>query len=181
MPESSLLNLLRKRRSIRKFTSQPIDRNDLDVLLEAAVRAPTSRGLNPWEFIVVDDQVTLEALAQSKQHGSNFLSSAPLAIVIAADTSKSDAWTEDCSIAAIIIQLVAEELGLGSCWAQIRMRPHSEDVSAESYIKKLLELPEHFSVECVVGIGHPDEKKDGHSKESLPYSQVHYSNTSSKS
>lgn len=174
MSESPLLNLLRRRRSIRKFTDQPVDRKDVDALIEAAVRAPTSRGLNPWEFIVIDDKETIEKLALAKQHGSHFLGGAPLAIVVAADTTKSDAWTEDCSIAAIIIQLVAEELKLGSCWVQIRMRPHNDEMSAETYIKGLMGLPDHFSVECVVGIGHPDENKEGHSKESLPYSQVHH-------
>ena len=173
MMDTSLLKILRKRRSIRKFTDQPVAPDHVEALVEAAVRAPTSRGFNPWEFIVVDDPQLLKSLGCAKQHGSSFIGSATLAFVIAADTTKSDAWTEDCSIAAIIIQLVAEELGLGSCWAQIRMRPHNKKVSAESYIKQLLQLPEHFAVECVIGIGHPDEEKDGHPKESLPFTQVH--------
>lgn len=168
-----LLELLRKRRSIRKFSDCPIETDKVDALIEAAVRAPTSRGLNPWEFIVVDDPELLRRLGAAKQHGSAFLAGAPLAIVVAADTSKSDVWTEDCSIAAIIVQLVAEELGLGSCWAQIRRRPHNETLEADAYIKELLGLPEHFSVECVVGIGYPAEQKDGHDYESLPFGQVH--------
>ena len=173
MMNSPLLNLLRKRRSIRKFTAQPVPPDKVEALIEAAVRAPTSRGLNPWEFIVVDDRELLRELAHAKQHGSQFLDGAPLAIVLAADTTKSDVWTEDCSIAAIIIQLVAEELGLGSCWVQIRMRPHNKKLSAEAFVKQRLSLPEHFSVECIIGVGYPDEIKEGHKHDDLPFAQVH--------
>lgn len=168
-----VLNLLRKRRSIRKFKKLPVEQNKVNLLVEAAVRTPTSRGFNPWEFIVVDDPDLLGKLALAKQHGSAFLDGAPLAIIVAADTTKSDAWTEDCSIAAFTIQLAAEELGLGSCWAQIRMRSHDATTTADDFLKGLLQLPPSFSVECIVGIGYADEEKEGHSRESLPYDQVH--------
>lgn len=168
-----LLNLLRKRRSIRKYKKQPVEENKVNTLVEAAVRTPTSRGFNPWEFIVVDDPALLSKLGEAKQHGSAFLSGAPLAIIVAAETTKSDVWTEDCSIAAFTIQLAAEELGLGSCWAQIRMRPHNESKSAEVYVKELLGLPPSYSIECIIGVGYPDEEKEGHSKENLPFNQVH--------
>lgn len=154
-----MIELLRKRRSIRKFTADKITPETRQVLVEAALRSPSSRGGNPWEFILVDDPGLLGQLAQAKQHGSQFLKGAPLAIVVCADSTKSDVWVEDCSIAAIIIQLTAQSLGLGSCWAQIRNRQHDTDITAESYIRKLLDLPEQLKVECVVGIGYPDEKK----------------------
>lgn len=154
-----MIELLRKRRSIRKFTADKISPEARQILIEAALRAPSSRGINPWEFIVVDDPELLRKLAQAKQHGSEFVKNAPLAIVVCADSAQSDVWVEDCSIAAIIIQLTALSLGLGSCWAQIRKRPHNKDVTAERYIQELLGLPEQMKVECVLGIGHPDEKK----------------------
>ncbi len=171
--ESVLLELLRKRRSIRKFISQPIEDEKVDALIEAAVRTPTSRGRNPWEFIVVTDTQCIKQISLAKKHGSAFLANAPLAIVIAADTEKSDVWTEDCSIAAFTIQLAAEELGLGSCWAQIRLRPHNKTISAEDFLKELLGLPESFAVECVIGLGYPGEEMSGHSFADLPFNQVH--------
>lgn len=171
--ELHLLNILRKRRSIRKFKDLPVEKSQVDALIEVAVRSPTSRGFNPWEFIIVEDKVLLEKLGAAKQHGSAFLSGAPLAIVVAADTSKSDAWTEDCSIAAFAIQLAAEEMGLGSCWVQIRMRPHDDKLTSNDFIKELLNLPPSFAVECVIGIGWPDEEKAGHPLGSLPFDQVH--------
>ena len=170
---SAVLDLLRKRRSIRQFLPHSVERDKIEALIEAAVRTPTSRGRNPWEFIVVNDQKLLEKLGNAKQHGSAFLADTPLAIVVAADTDKSDVWTEDCSIAAIVIQLTAEELGLGSCWVQVRLRPHDATSSAESYVKELLGLPDTHAVECIVGIGYPAEVKAGHPPENLPFGHVH--------
>ena len=152
-----MIELLRKRRSTRKFTSEKVSAEAVETLMEAALRAPASRSINPWEFVVVDDPELLQKLSRSKQHGSEFLSGAPLAIVVCADETKSDVWVEDCSIAAILIQCTAVSLGLGSCWAQIRNRKHDARQNAEAYIQELLGLPQGIKVECVIGIGHPAE------------------------
>ncbi len=169
-----MLEIMRNRRSVRLYQSRPVEKAQVDVLLEAVLRSPSSRGYNPWEFIVVSDRQLLEKLSFAKAQGSAFLARAPLAIVIMADTGKSDVWIEDCSIAATILQLTAEHLGLGSCWAQIRNRPHNASMSAEAYLKKLFGLPEPFAVECVIGIGHPAEKKVPHPAESLDDAKVHF-------
>jgi len=154
-----MIELLRTRRSIRKFTPERVAPELVETLMEAVLRSPSSRGINPWEFILVDDPGILLGLSRAKQHGSEFLKDAPLAVVVCADTSKSDVCIEDCSIAAIIIQLTAVSLGLGSCWAQIRNRAHDRQRSAEAYISELLGLPESLMVEAVIGIGHPAERK----------------------
>ena len=154
-----MIELLRIRRSIRKFTPDKVTPEVVETLVEAALRAPSSRGINPWEFILVDDPDLLLKLSAAKQHGAEFLKGAPLAIVVCADSSKSDVWVEDCSIAAIIIQLTAVSLGLGSCWAQIRNRQHDGEQTAENYVQELLGLPEQIRVEAILGIGHPAERK----------------------
>lgn len=169
-----MIELLRRRRSIRNFTAAKIEPEAVETLIEAALRAPSSRGINPWQFILVDDCETIHKLAEAKQHGSEFLKHAPLAIVVCADSSKSDVWIEDCSIAAIIIQLTAVSLGLGSCWAQIRERRHDQEVTAETYIRNLLGLPEHLKVECVLGIGHPAEEKQPVPAGSLQRDKIKY-------
>jgi len=172
--EASMIELLRKRRSIRKFTADKVSPEARQTLIEAALRSPSSRGVNPWEFIVVDDPELLRQLARAKQHGSEFLKNAPLAIVVCADSTRSDVWVEDCSIAAIIIQLAALSVGLGSCWAQIRSRRHDHDITAERYIQELLALPEQMRVECILGIGHPDEKKQPVPAGKLQHDKVKY-------
>jgi len=154
-----MIELLRTRRSIRRFTPERVDQACIDSITEAALRAPSSRSIDPWEFILVDDPGILRSLSTAKQHGSEFLKGAPLGIVVCADSTKSDVWIEDCSIAAIIIQLTAHSLGLGSCWAQIRSRGHDDQTTAEAYVQELLGLPEHIRVESIIGIGHPDERK----------------------
>ncbi len=154
-----MIDLLRKRRSIRKFTPEKVSDETREALVETALRAPSSRGINPWEFVLVDDPALLGKLAEAKQHGSEFLKGAPLAVVVCADSNKTDVWVEDCSIAAILIQFTALTLGLGSCWAQIRNRTHDGKTSAEAYLKELLGMPEQIRVECIIGIGHPAEQK----------------------
>lgn len=167
-----MIDLLRKRRSIRKFTSEKIAPELVEKLVEAALRSPSSRGINPWEFVLVDDPAIMVKLSKAKQHGSEFLGNASLGIVVCADSTKSDVWIEDCSIAAIIVQLEACSLGLGSCWSQIRNRPHDNHKSAESYVQDLLGIPEQFKVEAIVGIGHPAEQKSPVSADSLQRDKI---------
>jgi len=169
-----MIDLLRGRRSIRKYTSRPVDRPTLDLLLEAALRAPSSRNNKPWKFIVVDNPELLATLSTAKTHGSAFLRQAPLGIVVCADSARSDVWIEDCAIAALLIQMEAQSLGLGSCWIQIRNRPHSESVTAESFIQGQLGLPEQIKVASIISIGYPDEIKTPVPAEKLDYQDVSY-------
>jgi nitroreductase len=168
------LNLLQQRRSIRIYDSRFVEEEKLELLLEAALRAPSSRGRNPWEFIVVQDSELLQQLGKAKQHGSAFLASAPLAIVIVADPAKCDVWIEDVSIAAILIQLAATSLGLGSCWTQIRLRQHDiTGRSANDYLAALLHLPDGYLVGSIIGIGYPGESKTGHVRDDLGWTKLH--------
>ena len=123
---------------------------------------------------MVDDPELIRQLATAKQQGTQFLENAPLAIIVCADSTKSDVWVEDCSIAAIIIQLTALSLGLGSCWAQIRNRQHDQNITAEEYIRELFGLPEQMKVECVLGIGYPGETKLPVPEGNLQHDKVKY-------
>jgi len=167
------MSLIRKRRSIRKFLDKPVEKEKLDLLVEAGMRGPSSRGINPWHFVVVSDREMLGRLSQAREHGSAFLRNASVAIVVCADASKSDVWVEDASIAAIMIHLAAVSLDLGSCWIQIRERMHDAQKTAEMYVGEVLGLPLQLKVESMLGMGYPDEKKSPHPKESLAYTQVH--------
>lgn len=169
-----LLDLLRERRSIRQFTDQPVEDVKVEALVEAALRSPSSRSLNPWEFVVVSDPDILAKLAQSKPHGASFIKNAPLAIVVCADPAKCDVWVEDCSIAALLLHLEAADLGLGSCWVQIRLREHDETQSAEQYVKELLNIPGEHVVEAIVAVGYAKETKAGHPDSSLLRDRIHY-------
>jgi nitroreductase len=168
-----MIDILRNRRSVRKFQDKPVEAEKVELLTEALVRSPSSRSINPWEFIVADDRETISALSRCKPHGAGFLATAPLAIVIVGDTSRSDTCVEDCSIAAITLQYAAESADLKSCWCQVRLRGYDAGKNAEDYVRTLMEIPGRFLVECIIGIGYPGEGKEGHSKESLDWGKIH--------
>jgi len=174
------LSLLEKRRSIRKFQDKPIEKEKIDRLVEAALRSPSSRGFYPWQFVVITDTDTVETLSKSKDHGSAFLKGAPACIVVCADPEKSDVWVEDASIAAIVLHLAATDLGLGSCWIQIRKRTHDGAKTAEAFIQEVLGIPERIKVEAIIALGYAAEEKASHKKESLLYHQVYLNRYGSK-
>ncbi len=167
------MDLLKRRRSIRKYTPEPVQPELIQTLVKAALLSPSSRSINPWEFVIVRDPKVLQQLSESKQ-GAGFLAGAALAIVVIADTRKSDVWVEDCSIAASNILLAAADLGLGACWAQIRKRMHAEGRSAEDYVRSLLTIPEYMGVEAIIGAGYPAEQRPPLSENGLQTNKVHY-------
>ncbi|MBN1956981.1 MAG: nitroreductase family protein [Desulfuromonadales bacterium] len=169
-----MFELLRRRRSVRAFKQLPIEAEKIRLLSEALLRAPTSRNLQPCEFVFVDEPAILDRLVSAKAHGTGFFSTAPLAIVVAADPQISDVWIEDCSIAAIIVQLAAEELGLKSCWAQLRMRMHDDDLSASDFVRQLVGLPEGMDAPMVIAVGYPEENKAGHDEALLKKEKIHF-------
>ena len=175
-----MIELLRTRRSIRKFRDKPIDEKELSLLTEALLRSPTSRGLNPWEFIIVQDRQLIEQLSHAKKHGSAFLKEAVCAIVILGNEERSDVWIEDCSIAAIIVQLCGQSLGIGSCWVQIRNRPHDGATSAEIFVRNLLDIPHNLHVGMIIGLGYPDERKLSVPADQLPNDKLHKDKYSTK-
>ncbi len=168
-----MIELLRKRRSIRKFKDKEILDYIVELLQEAVLRSPSSRGFNPWEFIFIKDKDNLKKISKAKTHGSQFLENAPLAVVVIADETKTDVWIEDCSIASIILQLTAESLGLSSCWVQIRKRMHNDTKTSEDYLKEILNIPNNYRVLSIIGIGYRAETKEPHGEDYLDYSKIH--------
>lgn len=167
-----MIELLRNRRSIRVYEDRRIEPEKMEILKEALLRSPSSRGINPWEFVLVEDKGLLKALSKAKEHGAEFLEDAALGIVVCGNEKKSDVWVEDCSIASIIAQMAALSIGLGSCWIQIRNRNHDKNTTSERYIQNLLAIPEHVKVESIISVGYPAEKKAGVPKEKLPVNKI---------
>lgn len=155
-----MITLMRTRRSIRRFLDQPIEASKIELLKEAALRSPTSRNLEPWEFVFVDDREMLGKLCACKPHGAAFLAGAALGIVVCAHTTESDVWVEDCSVASILLQMTAQSLGLGSCWVQVRERMYEGAVTSTQYVQELLSLPAHVQVASIIGMGYPAEQRE---------------------
>jgi nitroreductase len=120
----------------------------------------------------ITDKGLLDKLSLAKESGSSFLKGAALGVVVCAQEGQSDVWVEDCSIATIVLQIAGCSLGLGSCWIQIRKRMHSSDLTAEDYVKRLLDLLENFHVLSMIAFGNPDEEKTPIAKEQLEYGKI---------
>ena len=169
----NFLELLKQRRTSRVFTDELIDKDTVCNLMKAVLMSPSGRRINPWEFILVEDKAVLKALSQVKEHGAGLLEGAAMAVVVLGDTTKTDVWIEDCSIASIIIQLAAEDLGLGSCWVQIRRRMDAEGNVSEDVVRKLLGIPEHYAVQSIVAIGHKAREAKPFDEEKMQWDKVH--------
>ena len=167
-----MIELLRTRRSIRKYTEKPVEAEKVELLKEAVLRSPSSKGINPWQFIFIEDRETIQKLKAMKPTGTGPLETAALAVVFCADDTINDAWVEDCSIAATILQLTAHSLGLGSCWIHAHYRMHNENITSEEYIRDLLGIPAHFHVLCAVSLGYPAKPATGRSFEDLQFEKI---------
>lgn len=170
---SNYFDLLKNRRSCRLFTGEPVDKDDVCSLMKAALMSPSGHRFNPWEFVLVEDKEVLKALSQAKAQGAALIEGAAMAIAVIGDTTKTDVWIEDCSIASIIIQLAAQELGLGSCWVQMRCRADAEGVPAEDNVRKILDIPQHYAVLSVIAVGHKARESKPFDEERLQWEKIH--------
>ena len=165
--------LIKNRRSMRKFTDEELSQEQVVTLLKAALMAPTSKRSNGWQFIAVDDKETLEKLSHCKEHASAFIADAALAIVVTADPLVSDVWIEDASIASIMLQLQAEDLGLGSCWVQIRERYAATGMPSDEYVRSVLDIPLQLQVLSVIAIGHKGMERKPFDESHLQWEKIH--------
>lgn len=166
-------DMLLRRHSIRRYTDQPIDAEHVRTIIEAALLAPSSKSQRPWQFVVVEDKEMLARLSELKVAGKLSLKNTGLAVVVTASPEKSDMFVEDCSVAALLMQLQAEALGIGSCWVQVRNRFTADGESSETYVQELLGIPYSQSVECIVTFGYSAETRRPVDPEKLLWEKVH--------
>jgi nitroreductase len=166
-------DLIKKRRSTRKFTNEALSQDQVVALLKAALMSPSSKRNNSWQFIAIEDKEILKTLAGCKEESAAFIADAALAVVVLADPLASDVWIEDASIASIIIQLQAEDLGLGSCWVQIRERRTASGHPSDEFIRSLLNIPLPLQVLSVIAIGYKAIERKPFNEEHLQWEKVH--------
>jgi nitroreductase len=169
----NLLELLRTRRSTRKYKETQISPELVEQLMQAVLMSPSSKRSTPWQFVLVDESVLLQSLSECKKNGSQLIAGAALAVVVLADPEASDVWVEDVSIASLILQLEAEDLGLGSCWVQIRLRQNAEGADSEACVRSLLDIPANLRVESIIAIGVKDEIRKPFDEAHLQWEKVH--------
>lgn len=157
------LEVIEKRKSVRKYSDRPVEREILDAIVKVAQTAPSSRNSKSSAFMIVEDRDTLDALAQMRDYGSGLLAGAPAAIVVMGDDSKTDLWVDNCAISATFVQLAVTAMDLVSCWVHCNGRPRLKDVpegdKAEDYVRGLLGLKDGLRPYCVIAIGYPQEEE----------------------
>lgn len=176
MPD--FFEVLRTRRSVRSFSTEPVSRQDLQELIDSAIVAPTGMNLQPWAFIVATGRDVLEKLnsivitillsPEVQQHmtsermkqivnspGYDIFYGAPALIVICGDTKVPGAMY-DCQLAAENLLLAAHAKGLGACYMGFLLLA-AENLEAQ----KRLQLVEGFKIMAAAVVGHPDSRPDG--------------------
>lgn len=171
---SNFHDLLIKRRSIRKFISdERLTPEETQLIIEAALLSPTSKNSHSWEFIVVEDKKTLEDISFCKPNSAALIAGSALAIVVVGNPLDSDVWIEDASIAAINMQLQAEDIGIGSCWVQVRGRSYSDLISSVDYLNDILGIPMPLQPLCVIAFGKKIKDRTPNDVNNLLWEKVH--------
>ena len=166
-------DLIKNRRSMRKFTGEELTQDEVVALMKAALMSPSSKRTNCWQFVLVDDKELLKDLAHCKEAGSAFLADAALAVVVVADPLVSDVWVEDASIASLMVQLQAEDLGLGSCWVQVRERFTATGMLSNEFVHGLLDLPLQLQVLSIIAVGHKGMERKPFDEAHLQWEKIH--------
>lgn len=170
---NSFQQLQIKRRSIRKYGEELLSPDDTKKILEAALLSPTSKNRHSWEFIAVEEKEMLAKLAKCKPKSAEFISDAALVVVVLGNPLLSDAWVEDASISAINMQMQAEELGIGSCWIQVRNRFFSDTITSGEYINELLGVPMPLETLCMIAFGKKEKVRTPADIDNLHWEKVH--------
>lgn len=156
------LEVIEKRKSVRKYSERPVEKEVLDAVVKVAQTAPSSRNSKSSAFMIIEDRDTLDALSQMRDYGASPLKSAQAAVVVMGDTFKTDLWVDNCAISATFIQLAVTAMDLVSCWIHVNGRPvlkdQPEGAKAEDYVSELLGIKDGLRPYCVVAIGYPEEE-----------------------
>jgi nitroreductase len=149
------IDAIMTRRSIRHFSPQPVPEEEIQVLLKAAMYAPSAGNAQSWHFILINERAVLDQVPNFHTSAS-FIKEAPLAILICADEdlAKPGRWIQDCSAAAENLLLAAHAGGLGACW--IGIQPVPERIEG---ITRLVNLPPRVHPVCLIAVGYPAETR----------------------
>lgn len=153
--------VVRKRRSTRRYTGQPVEREKLQRAMELALLSPSSKNTRSTRLMAVRDLKRVHELGKLRDWGSSLLEEAGAAIVVLGDEEVSPMWQTNASIMATTLQLALVEEGLASCWVHVgdyqTLKDDPRSQRSEDYVKELLpEIPANYRVWCVISIGYAD-------------------------
>ncbi|MGL4607066.1 MAG: nitroreductase family protein [Eubacteriaceae bacterium] len=163
------MNNIFKRFSVRKYEDRPIEKEKIELLLKAAMQAPSAANQQPWEFLVVTDPVKLEALSQMSPY-SKMVARCGAAIVLLGNLASAhfpQYWQQDLAAAAENILLQATDIDLGGVW--LGVAPEEDRMA---HISKIFDLPKNIQPFALISLGYPNESRE--IKERYDPSRVHY-------
>jgi len=169
-----MLEVMRNRRSVRRYTSEKISDEQIKKILSGALLAPSGHSKYPCEFIVVRNRELLEKMSHCRKNVAKMLNEAFAAIVVIADKNKSDTFVEDSCVAMMNMELVATSEGIGNCWIQIRNREAEDDTPSEEYLRGLLNFPENFACQSILSLGIPARPPKARELDKLNFDKVSY-------
>ncbi|MGE4290588.1 MAG: nitroreductase family protein [Desulfovibrio sp.] len=150
-----LLQAIHERRSVRKYTNEPVSDEIVRELLGAAMMAPSAGNAQPWQYVVIRDRKALESVQSFSPH-AGMAAHAPLGILVCGDLSLEKYpgyWVQDCSAAVQNLLLTVHAKGLGAVWTGVHTRPEREEG-----FRKLCNLPENIMPLAFLVIGVPDQQ-----------------------
>jgi nitroreductase len=150
--------VVKKRSSVREYSDKKIETEKLEKIVDAARLAPTARGEEPWEFIVVADKKRLEDLGEITDHGK-FLKTAAAGVVVVAKDTKY--YLEDGSAVTENILLAATALEIGSCWIAGDKKEYAANIC------QYLDVPQNYKLVSIVSLGYPQGEIQPHFKRKL--------------
>ena len=153
--------VVRKRRSTRRYTGKPVEIEKLRSAMELALRAPSSKNTRSTRLMAVTNLDKVHALGRLRDWGSSLLEEAGAAIVVMGDPEASPMWQTNAAIMATVLQLALVDEGLASCWVHVgdylTLKDEPESQRSEDYVKELLpEIPADYRILCVISIGYAD-------------------------
>ena len=170
-----LLDIMRARRSVRRYTEEKITDEQLKKILSAALLAPSGHAKYPCEFIVVRNRELLEKMSHCRKSNiAKMLEGASAAVVVIADRDKSETIIEDSSVAMMNMELMASSMGIGNCWVQICTREAEDDSPSEEYLRGLLNFPQNFACQAVLSLGFPAKEPRARELDKLNFDKVSY-------
>ena len=169
-----ILDVMRARRSVRRYTEEPLTDEQLRQIVSAALLAPSGHSKYPCEFIIVKSRELLDKMSRCRKNVAKMLMGAAAAIVVVADVDKSDTFVEDSCVAMMSMELAATSIGVGNCWIQIRNRDAEDDSSSEDYLRGLLDFPKNFACQAILSLGYPAKEPRARELDQLNFDKVHF-------
>ena len=167
-----MLEVMRRRRSVRRYTEEKISDEQLKQIVSAALLAPSGHSKYPCEFIIVKNRALLEKMSHCRKGVAKMLEGAAAAVVVIADKDKSDTFVEDSCVAIMSMELAATSLNIGNCWIQVRNREAEDDSPSEEFLRGLLNFPKNFACQAILSLGFPAKEPRARELDKLNFDKI---------